>query len=164
MSLLGLATTEELSQAVRKLEGLIKSTDNRLRELEKRPAPLKVPQTINLAGESVSLAELLEQVLEQTRPLIKLQLQEEIEEALRTMDWEDLTNRAWEAVDLDELIEKLAAALIEKIPDLVDQEALRDQLVKTLIDDDLIKLGDLADRVSSDLSSRLEVSLAETED
>mgnify|MGYP001600455877 CR=1 FL=1 len=164
MTVLGLATTEELVQEVRRLEGLIKSHDSRLRELEKRPSPLKVPQTINLTGESVSLAELLEQVLGQGRPLIKVQLQEEIEEALKTMDWEDLTNRAWDAVDVDELTEKLAAALIEKVTDLVDRDALRGQLIETLLEDDLIDLGDLADRITSDLSSRLEVSLAAPED
>ena len=124
---------------------------------------MKVPQTINLAGESLSLAELLEQLLEKVRPLIESQLRETIEEVLRTVDWQDLTDRAWNEVDLDQLTEKLAAALIEKVPDLVDREALRDELVETILDEDF-DLDDLTDRVTTALSSRLEVHLAKPED
>jgi len=163
MSILGLATREELAEVTRRLDSLPKDLERRLRELERRPSPLKVPQTINLAGESLSLAELLEQLLEKVRPLIESQLRETIEEVLRTVDWQDLTDRAWNEVDLDQLTEKLAAALIEKVPDLVDREALRDELVETILDEDF-DLDDLTDRVTTALSSRLEVHLAKPED
>ena len=158
MTVLGLATAKELAQVAQLLDRLPKDLDRRLRELERRPAPIKVPQTINLAGGPISLAELLEQV----GALIKPQLREAVEEALRTMDWEDLTDRAWNTVDLDELTEKLAAALIEKVPDLVDREALRNQLVETLLEDHF-DLDDLTDRVTTDLSDRLEIRLAPAE-
>ncbi len=160
MSLLGLATAEGFRR-VDKWSGTVaksfEALDRRLRNLEKRPAPIEVPQTINLAGESVSLEELLKQLLEQVRPLIESQLREAIEEALRAMDWQDLTDRAWEAVDVDQLTEKLTVALIEKVTDLVDREKLRDQLVETLLDD--FDLDDLANQVTSALSDRLEVRL-----
>ena len=158
MTVLGLATAKELAQVAQLLDRLPKDLDRRLRELERRPAPITVPQTINLAGGPISLAELLEQV----GALIKPQLREAVEEALRTMDWEDLTDRAWNTVDLDELTEKLAAALIEKVPDLVDREALRNQLVETLLEDHF-DLDDLTDRVTTDLSDRLEIRLAPAE-
>ncbi len=90
MPVLGLATAEEFGQMNQRLDNLTKDLGRRLRDLERRPSPLKVLQTINLAGESLTLTELLEQV----RTLVKPQLREAIEEALGAMDLENLTDRA----------------------------------------------------------------------
>ena len=155
------ATKKELRAFESRLNNKLEETLTRIQGVEDRiHQALKdlLSKGIQTAtgGTTVSLDNILQQVV----ALLKPGIEKQIREAMGSLDMEGISERVNQEIDTSAIEDRLVEAIKEKVFADLDQGKLIEELAK-IIADDFLDIDDLTEKISENISGRVRIELGE---